>query len=76
MTCEEKKKSKYDTETLTFYALMDSSLWFDTKQPSLSKIPNSSIIWAVGDFNLPHIDWDNRGGSRISQTQANDIPTQ
>ena len=25
---------------------------------SLSKIPQSSIIWAVGDFNLPHIDWD------------------
>ena len=25
---------------------------------SLSKIPSSSIIWALGDFNLPQIDWD------------------
>ena len=25
---------------------------------SLYKIPSSSIIWALGDFNLPHIDWD------------------
>ena len=25
---------------------------------SLSKKPQSSIIWAVGDFNLPHIDLD------------------
>ena len=25
---------------------------------SLHKIPQSSIIWALGDFNLPHIDWD------------------
>ena len=23
---------------------------------SLSKIPHSSIIWTLGDFNLPHID--------------------
>ena len=25
---------------------------------SLSKIPSSSILLALGDFNLPHIDWD------------------
>ena len=25
---------------------------------SLSKIPHSSAIWALGDFNLPNIDWD------------------
>ena len=25
---------------------------------SLSKIPSSSIIWALDYFNLPHIDWD------------------
>ena len=25
---------------------------------SLSKIPSSSIKWALGDFNLPHTDWD------------------
>ena len=25
---------------------------------SLSKIPRSSLIWLLGDFNLPQIDWD------------------
>ena len=25
---------------------------------SISKIPSSSIIWALGDFHLPHLDWD------------------
>ena len=30
----------------------------DGLRSSLSKIPQSSIIWALGDFNLPHIDWD------------------
>ena len=26
---------------------------------SLSKIPQNSIIWLLGDFNLPCIDWTN-----------------
>ena len=25
---------------------------------SLSKIPRTSHIWALGDFNLPHMDWE------------------
>ena len=25
---------------------------------SLSEIPRSSLIWLLGDFNLPQIDWD------------------
>lgn len=30
----------------------------DGLRASLSKIPTSSLIWVLGDFNLPHIDWD------------------
>ena len=30
----------------------------DALRNSLSKIPKTSYIWALGDFNLPHIDWE------------------
>ena len=32
---------------------------------SLSKIPRTSHIWELGDFNLPHIDWESE---QITQT--------
>ena len=30
----------------------------DGLKNSLSKIPRTSHIWALGDFNLPHLDWE------------------
>ena len=30
----------------------------DGLKDSLSKVPRTSHIWALGDFNLPHIDWE------------------
>ena len=30
----------------------------DALRNSLSKIPKTSYIWALGYFNLPHIDWE------------------
>lgn len=30
----------------------------DGLKDSLSKIPRASHTWALGDFNLPHIDWE------------------
>ena len=30
----------------------------DALRNSLSNIPKTSCIWALGEFNLPHIDWE------------------
>ena len=30
----------------------------DGLKDALSKVPRTSHIWALGDFNLPHIDWE------------------
>ena len=55
-----------DVYVCSFYKPIVNDLHsIDGLKDSLSKIPRTSHIWALGDFNLPHVDWESE---QITQT--------